>query len=292
MIDDCLFHRATSRQRGHTCWFDTAVITLANTDSLRASSLQESKSLLHRMKGPSLSKEIDKYAGDSEYVKKLHKSISTALSEDVCPLKPKAGQDMLLFLGALLTYVDIPHLILKAPSIANTPIREDGTSEIGCTHIGTMDVDVYLEDNLVRGMSNYISRGGKDDRGILMVQVRGNDTNCLKLDCSPYLKIKTIDGVYELKLKTMTVSEHGHVMAFGRCQSDKEWTVFDNEFSGLGFDPRNFSGNSFDAVKEQMYMFPHTFFSPKIGSVSMSPFFKKGIRSGTVFVYDFVKFHD
>ena len=293
MSDNCLFYKATTKQRGHTCWFDTAVMTLANTDIIHASSLAESKTFFQKFKrSSSLSKEIDEHAGDEEYIKKLHKKISDALSEDVCPLKPTSGQDMMFFLESLLKHVDIPYVLLKAPSNTNTPIINKFDSEIGCSRVGTMDMDVYIEEKLLLSFNNYKRKGGRDDRGIVMAQIRGNDSECIKIDCSPYLQIESPEGVYELKLKTMVVSEHGHVMAFGRCRSDKEWTVFDNEFSGLGFDPRTFSGKSFDAVKEQMYIFPHTFFSPKIGAVTMSPFFKKGIRSGTVFVYEFVKFEN
>lgn len=289
MPDKCLFYRATSHQRGHTCWFDTAVVTLANTESLHASTLGESKNKFKLMKAPTIGKYIQDHAGLFEYASKLHKKISIALSEDVCPLKPESGQDMLLFLESLLTYVGIPHLTMKAPSTSNTPIRIEGDPDT-CGRIGTMDVDVFIEDKLGRAMNNYASKGGKYDNGILMVQIRGHDGGCLKIDCSPYLRVEIMDSIYELKLQTMTVSEHGHVMAFGKCRSDNEWVVFDNEFSGLGFEPRTFSGKSFESVKTQMYTFPHTYFSPKVGTVSLNPFFKEGIRSSTVFVHDFVKF--
>lgn len=38
----------------------------------------------------------------------------------------------------------------------------------------------------------------------------------------------------------------------------------------------------------EMYHFPHTYFDPRHGAVQMNPFFKKGIKSSTIFVYDFV----
>ena len=78
-------------------------------------------------------------------------------------------------------------------------------------------------------------------------------------------------------------------MCFGKCRVNTEWIVFDNEFTGSGYAPRTFSADNFTLVKEQMYRFPHTFFDPKIGVIQMNPFFKQGIRSSTIFVYDFTR---
>ena len=293
MEENCVFQKANVHQRGHTCWFDTAVITLANTSVLHdhnASDVSDHKKRFRNMiSRPSLSRDIEEHAGISDYAKKLHERVSAALGEDICPMKSSSGNDMMGFLKALLNHVDISFISMKVPSISNTPVLLRGKDTITCENIGTVDIDVFVEESLGKAISKHPEL---EDEGVLLVESRGSDSNCLKLDCSSRMNIETHRGTYVLTLKTMTISNHGHVMAMGRCRSDNEWTVFDNEFSGLGFSPRTFSGDTFDRVKDQMYMFPHTYFDPKNGPVPMNPFFKMGSKSSTVFVYDYVRFED
>lgn len=289
----CIFQRANSHQRGHTCWFDTAVVTLANTSVLHDHNVSTASGYKYKfrsmMSRNSLSKDIKNHAGLSEYAQQLHKRVSDALGEEVCPMKSPSGNDMVEFMKSLMDHVNISYFAMKVPSVSNTSILIKGKDGITCDNIGTIDIDVYIEETLGKAISKHKDT---EDEGVLLVESRGTDYSCLKLDCSPRLTVRTQGGTYTLILKTMTISNNGHVMAMGRCRGDNEWTVFDNEFSGLGFSPRNFSGDTFDNVKKQMYMFPHTYFDPNNGPVSMNPFFKMGTRSSTVFVYDYARFED
>ena len=286
--DHCVFKDATTHQRGHTCWFDTAIVTVANTRSMRVLH-DASDGSRGRFSKKRLSDEIFEHAGVSEYSDKLQKIISHSLGNDVCPMKPTEGQDILEFLKSLLDFMKIDHVVIKTRSVSNTPQITMGTNEHSCERIGMIDIDTYIEETLILALNKS---KGTEDTGVLLVQTRGSDSTCFKLDCSQYMKISTPYGEYELSLSTMTVSDKGHVMSFGKCRSPKEWVVFDNEFTGSGYSSREFSAESFELVKEQMFKFPHTYFDPKHGPVPMNPFFKKGIRSSTIFVYDFVKRSD
>ena len=281
-MGDCVFSNANTHQRGHTCWFDTAVISLANSTLLQANTIHESKNLFHQK---SIKEEISKHAGLSDYSDKLHSKISKALSDDVCPLKPTHGQDMLLFLKTLIDHVGIDNIVMKAPNFGNLKTIQ-GNPDFTCENIAYSSVDDYISDNLVKAMN---SKKFDNETGILLVQFRGSDGACLKLVCNPEMTIDTPSGTYRIVLRTMTISNRGHVMAIGRCRDEKEWTVFDNEFSGLGYTPRNFAADTFEQVRDQMFSFPHSFFSPKVGVIQMNPFFKESIKSATVFVYDMVR---
>lgn len=286
--DSCVFSRATTHQRGHTCWFDTAIVTLANTRSMRI--LQDNRPNIGIAAfKKTISDEIATHGGLSEFSDRLQKTISIALGEDACPMKPTSGQDMFLFLKNLLDLTNIESISMKVPSVGNTPTRIEGNGDITCSIIHEINIDIFIEERLPRD----INKGGHvRDSGVLMVQCRGGDGSCFKLDCSQSLTINTPYGSYDLKLTSMAVSAHGHVMSFGKCGSSTQWVVFDNEFTGVGYSPRTFSAENFGLVKDQMYRFPHTYFDPKHGPIQMNPFFKQGIRSSTVFVYDFVRFED
>lgn len=287
-LEECVFKRATAHQRGHTCWFDTAIVILANTFSMRMVNSERKDGDVKFFKRR-ISDQILHRGGLSEYSDKLQKTISSALGDDVCPLKPKEGSDMLSFLKALLGHIGIDYIILKVPSVSNTPSVIIGSSENTCERVGTIDIDIFIEENLSK-MVNKTK--GTNDSGVLMVQSRGNDTGCLKLDCSFEKTINTPYGDYTLSLSSISVSNRGHVISYGKCRTSSEWVVFDNEFTGMGYDPRTFSAENFDMVKNQMFNFPHTYFDPKHGTVPMNPFFKEGIRSSTIFVYDFFRFED
>lgn len=281
-MSGCIFSSADTHQRGHTCWFDTAVITLANSMILTSNTIGESKSFFHKT---SIAEDISKHAGLADFSSKLHSTISTALSNDVCPLKPTDGHDMLSFLKALIDHVDIDSIVMKAPHIGNMKSIQ-GNPDFTCKNISFSSVDEYISETLVKSMN---VKKFDSEKGIILVQFRGADGECMKLKCGPELTIETPNGTYKLTLRTMTISNRGHVMAIGRCRDETEWTVFDNEFSGLGYGPRTFSADTFEHVCDQMFSFPHSFFSPKVGVIQMNPFFKEGIKSSTVFVYDMIK---
>lgn len=283
--DTCVFYRATAHQRGHTCWFDTSIVTLANTKSMRILHDRRPNGGLSLLK-KSISEEIFTHGGLSEYSDKLQKTISNALGEDSCPLKPSTGQDMLSFLQRLLDITKIENIVLKVPIVGNTPKVFKGNPDFTCSAINEIDIDIYVEDTLPKVINKTKGTG---DYGVLLVQSRGGDGTCFKLNCSHFMTVDTPYGTYDLVLTSMAVSAKGHVMSFGKCRSPKEWVVFDNEFTGTGYGSRTFSATSFDLVKEQMYTFPHTFFDPNHGTIQMNPFFKDGIRSATVFVYDFIR---
>lgn len=285
-MSNCIFSNADTHQRGHTCWFDTAVITLANSTILTSKTMDESKSLLQTISHQtSVAGDISKHAGLADFSSKLQAKISTALSNDVCPLKPTGGQDMLSFLKALIDHVDIDSIVMKPPHIGNRKSVQ-GNPDFTCGNISFSSVDDYISDTLGKAMN---VKKFDSEKGILLVQFRGADGECMKLECEPEMTIETPSGTYKLTLRTMTISNRGHVMAIGRCRDETEWTVFDNEFSGLGYGPRTFSANTFEQVRDQMFSFPHSFFSPKVGVIQMNPFFKEGIKSATVFVYDMIK---
>lgn len=286
---DCVFSNADTHQRGHTCWFDTAVIALANSRILRVNSMDGGRRVfkylsLKRSKR-SIREDISEHAGLSDYSANLQAKISTALSDDVCPHKPKEGQDMLSFLGALIDHVNIDNIVLKAAPIGNRKSIK-GNPEFTCENISFTSVDDYLSDNLIKAM-NLKKFDCKE--GILLVQFRGSDGDCMKLECSPEMTMETPSGTFQLTLRTMTISNRGHVLAIGRYRDETEWIVFDNEFSGLGYGPKTFSAENFERVRDQMFSFPHSFFSPNVGLIQMNPFFKEGIRSTTVFVYDMIR---
>lgn len=289
--DICAHKDATTHQRGHTCWFDTAIVTMANTNSMRM--IHDEGERHHnfsiRRTKKRISDEILEHGGLSEYSDKLQKTISIALGEAVCPMKSSEGKDILSFLEIMFNHVKIDTMVLKVPSISNTPMVKNGNPEHTCERIGTIDIDTYLEENLSRGLNR---RKGSDDNGVILVQCRGAENGCYDLECRQSTTIKTPYGTYELSLTSMAVSAQGHVMSFGKCRDPTEWVVFDNEFTGSGYKPRTFYADTFELVKEQMYRFPHTYFDPKHGAVPMNPFFKKGIRSSTLFVYDFVKWDE
>lgn len=282
---DCVFSSATTHQRGHTCWFDTAIVSLANTMSMRNLHTTDRKKFTLKPFKKRLSDEIVEHAGLSEFSQKLQKTISNALGDDICPLKPKEGQDVLTFLISLLDLVKINYISMKIPSIGNTPKLTIGDPEHTCERIGHIDTGIYIEEKLGSILSKQENR---DSGGVLLVQSRGSDGTCLDIDVQEVMEIDTPYGVYNLNLSSMLVSANGHVMSFGKCRSSTEWIVYDNEFTGSGYAPRTFAADSFEKVKEQMYKFPHTFFDPKLGMIQMNPFFKEGIRSSTLFIYDFV----
>lgn len=289
-MDRCVFKQADTSQRNHTCWFDTAIVTLANSNILQMNSVEESRGILKTLSdsrstsSTSIGKDIQVRGGLSDYSKKLHAKISRALGDDVCPLKPTEGQDMLTFLQTLIEYVDISHISLKTSTGNKKSI--EGNSEFTCANIGQWDLYDYVSENFSKAI-NFKKFSGES--GVLLVQFRGSDGACSKLDCKSSFELETPVGNYMFTLRTMTISNRGHVMAIGRCRNDTEWTVFDNEFSGNGYSPRTFEAEDFEKVKSQMLSFPHSFFSPKVGVIQMNPFFKTGIRSATVFFYDFVR---
>jgi hypothetical protein len=285
-MSDCIFSNADTHQRGHTCWFDTAVITLANSLLLNANTIGEGRSIFKSLSlKSSIQTDISKQAGLAEYSSKLHAKISKALSNEVCPMKPTEGQDMLSFLKALIDHVNIDSIVMKAPSFGNRKSIQ-GNPEYTCGTIDVSSIDDFIEENLGKAMK---SKNFESKNGILLVQFRGSAGECIKLQCDPEMKIETPAGIFKLTLRTMTISNRGHVMAMGRCRDQTEWTVFDNEFSGLGYSPRTYSAETFEQVREEMFSFPHCFFSPKVGVIQMNPFFKEGIKSATVFVYDMVR---
>ena len=193
---------------------------------------------------------------------------------------------MVTFLRALLDINKIEHFMVKVPTISNTPKIIEGREEHTCNKTGVVDIEVYLEENFPKILNKTKGTG---DNGVLLVQFRGTDSDCFKLDCPHDMEVSTPYGEYILTLSTMTVSEHGHVMSFGKCRTPNEWTVFDNEFTGSGYGPRTYTAENFDLIKKQLFTFPHTYFDTENGAIAMNPFFKKGIKSATVFVYDFVK---
>lgn len=284
-FDGCVFSRATAHQRGHTCWFDTAIVVLANTESMKR--VNNKKDVGLRVFRTSISDEINTHAGLSEFSNKLQKTIHDALGGEVCPAKPTGGQDIFAFLLALLNYTKVANISIRVPSVSNTPRLFDGDPDVTCGTVSLVDIDIYLEEHLARVLNR--TNVAADD-GVLLVQARGSDSDlgCIKLDCSSAVTVETPHGPFALTLTSLVVSNAGHVMSYGVCRSSKEWVVFDNEFAGSGFGARTFTGDTFELVKEQMYHFPHTYFDPKHGSVQMNPFFKKGIKSSTIFVYDFV----
>lgn len=287
-MERCVFKQADTSQRSHTCWFDTAIVTLANSTLLKMDSVEEGRGILKTIasarSSTSVATDIKVNGGLSDYSKKLHAKISLALGDDVCPLKPTEGRDMLTFLQTLIEYVGITHISMKTSNGNKKSI--EGSSEFTCANIGQWDLYDYVSENFAKAI-NFKKFSG--DSGVLLVQFRGSDGSCSKLDCTSSFEVETPSGKYMFSLRSMTISNRGHVMAMGRCRNDKEWTVFDNEFTGNGYSPRIIEGDDFEKVKSQMYSFPHSFFSPKVGIIQMNPFFKTGIRSSTVFFYDFVR---
>ena len=156
-MDRCVFKQADTSQRNHTCWFDTAIVTLANSNILQMNSVEESRGILKTLSdsrstsSTSIGKDIQVRGGLSDYSKKLHAKISRALGDDVCPLKPTEGQDMLTFLQTLIEYVDISHISLKTSTGNKKSI--EGNSEFTCANIGQWDLYDYVSENFSKAIN-------------------------------------------------------------------------------------------------------------------------------------------
>jgi len=274
-MTSCLMATADASQRGHTCWFDTIILAVANSKTSREI---HKKSIFAKLQGSDLSDEILSKAGKHSSGDKLHDTISSALGGDVCPRKPVEGHNALKFLNGLLSLLDVGYVILSTTAVSNT---SEKISEVGPCRTHIFNLEDYIK---TKGLSKI--RASQVETGVCAVQVVSPISGCAKI----VLTSDTIDiGLhekYQLTLRNIIVSSKGHVITYGTCDNPNEWFIYDNELVGKGVPPRKVSSLTFESVVDQIFHFPHTFFSLKMGTVTMNPFFLDGPQSGATFMYD------
>lgn len=274
MSKNCAMSKADASQRGHTCWVDSVVLSVANSITGREISLSPRKSF-SLTKERSIQSDIFDHAGQEKYEQELHLSLTNMMGKDVCPLKPKEGHNALNFLKKLLEFLEIPKIILYTNAKSNNvtaPIALEN-----CT-MSSFDLSTYLSEDALPKINMFQIKSG-----IFAVQVLPSATGCSRvIGLSEVIRI----GNYELKLRNMLVSSHGHVITIGTCDKPNEWYVYDNEFTGKGSPLRKFESFTFQSVMDLMFNFPHTYFNPKIGAIPLNPLFLEGKQSATTFMFD------
>lgn len=272
----CIMKDARAGQRGHTCWFDTVVTTVSNSLTARTPVMGKSKDNLMDQIVSSVT------SGNTAEQQKLHELISSTIGGDSCPMKPTGGQNALHFLRALLQVLEITHVISSTTASHNIPGHRlmVAGEEVGAVY----DLGVYLENNTKRQVS-FMTDQSKT--GMFIVQVLAPTKNFARVALQSSYRIVSGDLELNLELRNMLVSSNGHIMTYGTCNDPSEWFVYDNEFSAVGGIPKRLKSESFETTMELIYRFPHTYFSERMGSVSMNPLYLEGLKSATTFVFDY-----
>ena len=272
MSKNCAMLKADASQRGHTCWIDSVVVSVANSITAKEISLGKRSFSLKR--DSSIKSDIFEHAGQEKYEEALHLSLNQMMGKDVCPLKPKEGHNALNFLKKLLDFLNIPKVILTTHAKSNTTIPP---VDLQNCLMNTFDIYTYISDNIQKISITQI------ESGICAIQVVPSATGCSKITgLSEVIRV----GNYELKLRNMLVSSHGHVITIGTCDNPTEWYVYDNEFTGKGSKLRKFESFTFQSTMDLMFNFPHTYFNPKIGAIPLNPLFLEGKQAATTFMFD------
>lgn len=280
MSKNCAMSKADASQRGHTCWIDSVVLSVANSVTAKEISLSPRKTFSLK-RDNSIQSEIFEHAGQEKYEESLHLSLTSMMGKDVCPLKPKEGHNALNFLKKLLEFLEIPKVILSTVAKSNTVIPPLNLQN--CS-MSSFDMFTYLSGDALQKI-----RISQIDSGICAIQVLPSAVGCSRIIG---LSEVMIIGSYELKLRNMLVSSHGHVISIGTCNNPNEWYVYDNEFAGKGSPLRKFESFTFQSVMDLMFNFPHTYFNPKIGAIPLNPLFLEGKQSATTFMFDIRRIPD
>lgn len=266
---------ASAGQRGHTCWFDTIVTTVSNSLTSRASVMGTSQTNL-------MKKMIEGVTGNNAEQEKLHQLVSDTIGGTSCPMKPTNGQNALQFLKALLQVLDIGYIISSTTASHNTSGLRImvGGKEAGAI----FDLGIYL-NNTVKKQMTFVHDQYKT--GMYVVQVLAPTNNFARVSLQEEYKITHGDIEIKLQIRNMLVSASGHIMTYGTCKDPSEWFVYDNEFAAVGGVPKRLQSDTFENTMELIYRFPHTYFGPKTGPITMNPLHLEGLKSATTFVFDF-----
>lgn len=281
MKSDCVMSKADASQRGHTCWIDSAIVSISNSITARKMNNKRGSfpTLQRQSTTQRISSEIMEHGGQEKYEEKIHLSLTQLLGKDVCPMKPKDGHNVLSFMKNLMMMMEIENVFMsRVIATSNSPIPVQDLPEIKFL---TFDMSTFLNNKGSQHLHVFNLTSG-----IFVVQVLSPQSMAAKITG---LQEEVVIGDYNLKLRNMLVSTKGHVMTYGTCDKPHEWYVYDNEFSGKGSPPRKFETVSFQATMDLIFNYPHTYFSPKMGTVPMNPLFLQGPQSATTFMFDFEK---
>jgi len=276
-MKDCAMTKADASQRGHSCWFSSVTTSVANSITARESTVSK-RSSFGLKKEISIGSDIFSHAGQEKHEERIHLKLTEMIGKDACPLKPKEGHNALNFMKKLLNLLQIENVIISTNAKANTTLP---ITNLGTCSMSNFDMLTYLETEALQKikLSNVSS-------GICAIQVLAPASGCSSIiGLSDTITIGKFEK-YELKLRNMLVSSHGHVITIGTCDKPNEWYVYDNEFAGKGSPLRKFESFSFQSVMDLMFNFPHTYFNPKIGAIPLNPLFLEGKQSATTFMFD------
>ena len=283
MTKECAMRKADASQRGNTCWFSSVLTSIANSNTVRENTLSKKKknsSIFERMNPvkSDIATDILNYAGQEKYEQIIHLALTEILGVDACPVKPKDGHSSLEFMKKLLNVLDIENVVIQTHIVPKTPFHTIDTKHCSMT---TFDIQNYIDEQVPSRLWAHDITSG-----ICAIQVLAPTSKCAKI---VGLVDKIIIGKhekYELRLRNMLVSAHGHVITIGTCDKPNEWYIYDNEFAGRGSPLRKFESFSFQSVMDLMFNFPHTYFSPKTGPITLNPLFLNGPQSATTFMFD------
>ena len=275
-MHECVMKNVRSGQRGHTCWFDTIVTTVSNSSAARAYVMGKSNDNLMKDIVSSVT------SGNNAEQQKLHELISSTINGDSCPMKPTGGQSALGFLKALLQVLDVGHVISSTTATHN--ISGLRMMVKGETIGAIFDLGTYLENDVKK---KIVFMHDYRPTGMYAVQVLAPTRNFARVVPRDVYKFIYEDLEMTLEIKNMLVSSNGHIMTYGTCNNPTEWFVYDNEYAAAGGLPKRLKSESFENTMELIYRFPHTYFSPAMGSVSMNPLHLEGLASATTFVFDY-----
>lgn len=277
---NCIMKTANTGQRGNTCWLSTVLVSVLNSKFINESGLN----IFNQKESEKLKSLIKSLAGKKETEGKLHESLEQILGKDKCPLISKEGFSARTFFEGLMKKLEIPYIIGIKKATHNVP----GSRPF---HLDKEGVEYDVTLTMQEDFKKVLSVGTPPSKGIFYEQILAPDSTYGILS-----GIKTsVELVYfgtmkyQMTLRSVLVSEIGHVIVYGYCKDPSEWFVYDNEYVVFGGTPRRYATESLEGTLEQINTYPHTYFSLKSGLVPMNPFFLSGNRSVTTLMYDFVR---